>query len=94
MNEEEAVSLNRPITADKIEAVIKKLPTQKSPGPDGFTRQVYSAFKEELTPIHQRVFQKIQEEQTFSNFFEEANIILIPKPHKTQQRKKIIGKYI
>ena len=36
LNEEEAESLNRPITADEIEAVIKKL-THKSPGPDGFT---------------------------------------------------------
>ena len=34
--EEEAESLNRPITADEIEAVIKKLPTHKSPGPDSF----------------------------------------------------------
>ena len=34
---EEAGSLSRPITADKIEAVIKKLPTHKSTGPDGFT---------------------------------------------------------
>ena len=36
---EEAESLNRPLTADKTEAVIKKLPTHKSPGPDGFTRE-------------------------------------------------------
>ena len=37
LNEEEAERLNRPITADEIEAVIQKLATHKSPGLDGFT---------------------------------------------------------
>ena len=50
LNEEAAESLNRPITADKIEAVIKKLPAHKSLGLDGFT-EYYETFKEELTSI-------------------------------------------
>ena len=56
LNENEAENLNRRITADKIEAVIKKLPTHKSPGPDGFTGEFYKAFKEELTPMLHRSF--------------------------------------
>ena len=47
LNEEAAESLNRPITADKIEAVIKKLLAHRSPG-HGFTGEFYKAFKEEL----------------------------------------------
>ena len=60
LNEEEAESLNRPITHDGIETVIKKLLTHKSPGPDSFTGEFYKAFKD-LTPILHRLFQKIQE---------------------------------
>ena len=82
LNEEEAESLNRPITPDEIETVIKKLPTQKSFGPDGFTGEFYRAFKGELTPILHRLFKKIQEGRRLPNWFYEANIILIPKPDK------------
>ena len=64
-NEKEAEILNRPIPANEIEAVIKNLPTHKSPGADGFTGEFYNAFKEELTPILHRMFQKIQEDERF-----------------------------
>ena len=73
-------SLNRPITVDEIEAEIKKLPTLKSLGPDGFRGEFYKTFKEELTLILQRLFQKCQEEGRLPNSFYEASIIIIPKP--------------
>ena len=93
LNEEEAESVNRPITADKIEPVIKKHPTHKRLGLDGFTGEFYRAFKGELNPILHRLFQKIQEDGRLPNSFYKANIILIPKPDKDIQRKKISGQH-
>ena len=87
-NEVAAESLNRPVKADEIETVIKKLPTHKSPGPDSFTEEFYRAFKGELTPILHRLFQKIEEDGRLPNSFYEANIILIPKPDKDIIKKE------
>ena len=88
LNEEEAENLNKPIRANEIEGDIKKLPTHKSPGPDGFTGEIYKAFKEDLTPILHRLFKKILEDRRLTNYFYEANIILIPKTDKDITKKK------
>ena len=88
LTEEEAENLNRPISAKEIEAAIKKIPSHKSPGPDGFTGDFYKAFKEELTPILHRLFEKIQTDGRLPNSFYEASIILIPKPDKDRTKKE------
>ena len=72
--------------------MIKNLPTNKSPGPDGFTGEFYQTFREEPTPILLKHFQNIVEGGTLPNSFYEATITLIPKP-KMPQRKKTTGQY-
>ena len=86
LKEEAAESLKRPITGDKIEVLTKKLPTHRSSGPDSFTGEFYKAFKEELTPILHRLFEKIQDRRLPNSFYE-ANIILIPKPDEDTRKK-------
>ena len=53
----------------KIEEFIKKLPSQKSPGPDGFSGEFYKSLKEELTPILHRLFKKLQNDARLPNSF-------------------------
>ena len=72
--------MNRPITNKEIESVIKKLPTDKSPGPESFTGGLYQTFKKELIPILLKLFQKTEKEGKLPVSFYEASNILILKP--------------
>ena len=92
LNQEEIEIISNSVTSTDIEAVIKNLPKSKSPGPDGFTEEIYQTFREELMPILLKLFQKITEEGTLSNSFYKATITLIPKP-KTTRKKKTTGQY-
>ena len=88
LNQEKVEIMNNPITSTEIEAVIKRLPKNKSPGPDDFTGEFYQAFRKELIPILLKLFQQIAEEGTLSNSFYKATITLIPKLDKDSTKKE------
>ena len=93
LNQEKIEIMKNSITSTEIEAVIKNLPINKSPGLDGFTGEFYQTFREELMPILLKLFQKIAEEGIFPNSFYKATITLISKPNQQHTQKKMTGQY-
>ena len=65
--QEEIENMNRPIKSIEIETVIKNLPTNRSPGPDGFTGEFSPTSREELAPILLKLFQNTAEGGTLLN---------------------------
>ena len=88
LNQGEIENLHRLIPSMEIETVIRNLPANKSPGADGFTAEFYQKFREDLTPMLLKFFQKIAEEGKFPNSFYEATITLIPKSEKDATKKE------
>ena len=68
--------------------MIKNLPTNKSPGPHGFTGEFYQTLREQLKAILLKLFQNIAAGGTIPNAFYEATITLIPKPDKDITKKR------
>ena len=79
--------MNNPVTKTEIKTVIKNLPKNKSPGPDGITGEFYQTFIEGLMSIFLNLFQEIAEHGTLPNSFYMATITLIPKPGKDNTQK-------
>ena len=66
----------------KLNFLFKKLPTNKSPGPDGFTGKFYQIFREYLTPIRLKILPKIAKEGALPNSFYDTALTLTPKADK------------
>ena len=65
LNQEETGNMNRPITGTEIKTTIRNLPTNKSPGSDGFTAEFYQKFGEEVTLSYSNSSRKLQRKVNF-----------------------------
>ena len=88
LNQAEIENMNRPITSTEIESVLKKLPRNKSGGPDGFTGKCYQTFRERLTPILLKLFQENCRGRNTSKLFPRGHHHPDTKPDKDTTKKE------
>ena len=86
--QEDIEKMNKQITSKDIEMVIKNLPKNKSPGPDGFSGEFYTIFKQDLIPMPLKLFQAVEGDGRLPNSFYEANITLTAKAGKDSTKKE------
>ena len=87
LNQEEIENFTDPSQAQKLKLYSKFFQETKSRirWPQG---EFYQKFREELTSILLKLFQKIAEESKLPNSFYEATITLIPKPDKDATKQE------
>lgn len=88
LNQGQISNINRPLTPREIETVIISLQVNNSLGTGSFDAKLYQTFKEELMPILLKSFHKIEQIGTSTNSFDEATVILTPKPYREPTKKK------
>ena len=87
LNQEEIEIMNNPVTSTEIEAVIKNLPKNKSPGADGFIGEFYQPFREELMPVFLNSFKNCRGRKT-SKLILRSHHYLDTKTRQRQHKKR------
>ena len=93
LNQEELECLKRPLTTSEIGSSNQKTPVNKSRVLDSFTGESHKTFKEELTPILLKLFQKSRKREDSHTLTKPASS-QFQNQVMTQQRKKTISQYL
>ena len=93
MNQEEIKIMNNPITSTEIEAVIKNLPKNKSPGPDDFTGEFYQAFREKVNAYPSKTLKNCRGRNTPKLILQGYHLSDTKTRQRQHEKKKTTGQY-